>query len=88
VLDHAGLALVSWTRRGYDTVSADAERVTARLIRGLRAGDILLMHDGSSKVGSNSRPIVLEVLPRVLDAINRQGLRSEALPPVLFPDTR
>jgi peptidoglycan/xylan/chitin deacetylase (PgdA/CDA1 family) len=47
-LASAGLRLVSWTRRGYDTVSHDGARVAARLGRGLRARDILLLHDGSS----------------------------------------
>lgn len=88
VLDRAGLALVSWTRRGYDTVTHDPALVTARLVRGLGAGDILLMHDGSSAAFGDGRPVVLEALPRVLDAINKKGLRSETLHSALFPDTR
>src|SRR5260221_464158 len=43
-LASAGLSLVSWTRRGYDTVSRDGARVAARLGRGLQAGGILLLH--------------------------------------------
>jgi peptidoglycan-N-acetylglucosamine deacetylase len=78
-LANAGLTLVSWTRRGFDTVTRDAGRVAARLLRGLRAGDILLMHDGSSAQDRTGRPVVLEALPRVLDALTRRGLRSEGL---------
>jgi peptidoglycan/xylan/chitin deacetylase (PgdA/CDA1 family) len=87
VLDRAGLDLVSWTRRGFDTVSHDATRVAARLVRNLGAGDILLMHDGSAAV-VDGRPVVLEALPRVLHAISEKGLRSESLHSVLSPDTR
>ena len=48
-----------------------------------RAGDILLLHDGSSARDGNGRPVVLEALPRVLDEMSRKGLRSEALHAVL-----
>jgi peptidoglycan/xylan/chitin deacetylase (PgdA/CDA1 family) len=83
VLDSAGLSLVSWTRRGFDTVSRDGRRVAARLVRRLGAGDILLMHDGSSARDASDRPVVLHALPRVLDHMKRKGLRSEALRQVL-----
>ena len=79
VLANAGLSLVSWTRRGFDTVARDGSRVTARLTHGLGAGDILLLHDGSSARGSSGRPVVLDVLPRLLEEMDRKGLRSEAL---------
>ena len=82
-LASAGLRLVSWTRRGYDTVCRDGARVAARLGRGLRAGDILLLHDGSSARDPSGRPVVLEALPRVLEEMGRRGLRSEALHAVL-----
>lgn len=73
VLIDAHLSLVSWTRRGFDTVSRDGSRIAARLIGGgLRAGDVLLLHD--------RMPIVLDALPRVLDEMHRRGLRSVALP--------
>ena len=73
------LSLVSWTRRGFDTVTRDGPRVASRLTRALGPGDILLLHDGSSARDRSGRPVVLEALPRVLDAMSRKGLRSEAL---------
>ncbi|MEO8936643.1 MAG: polysaccharide deacetylase family protein, partial [Burkholderiaceae bacterium] len=45
-LERQDLALTSWTRRGFDTVGRDPKRVAARLVAGLAAGDILLLHDG------------------------------------------
>jgi peptidoglycan/xylan/chitin deacetylase (PgdA/CDA1 family) len=83
VLATAGLSLVSWSRRGYDTVSGDADRVVARLQRGLRAGDILLLHDGSSARDAHGRPVVLDALQGLLDEMTRKGLRSEALHAIL-----
>jgi peptidoglycan/xylan/chitin deacetylase (PgdA/CDA1 family) len=78
-----GMSLVSWSRRGFDTVSRDGARVASRLVAGLRAGDILLLHDGSPGRDAQGRPIVLEALPRVLDAMARAGLRSAPLAPLL-----
>lgn len=82
----AGLRYVSWTRRGYDAVASDPVRVAARLMRGLAAGDILLLHDGNSARLPGGRPLVLETLARVLDRMAAAGLGSEPLhvlaPPV------
>ena len=80
VLSGTGLSLVSWTRRGYDTVTRDAARVAERLVgRGLRAGDILLLHDGSSARDGRGRPVVVEALERTIDQMARANLRSESL---------
>jgi len=46
VLARAGLRYASWTRRGYDARDDDAARVLRRLVAGLRAGDVLMLHDG------------------------------------------
>lgn len=76
VLARLSLRLVSWTRRGLDTVQADATRVAARLLRGLAAGDILLLHDGSSARDAEGRAVALAALDRVLDGLEAAGLRS------------
>jgi peptidoglycan/xylan/chitin deacetylase (PgdA/CDA1 family) len=68
-----GLSLVSWTRRGFDTATGDPARVLRRLVRGLAAGDVLLLHDRAPSP-------VLAVLPRLLDELDRRGLRAVALP--------
>ncbi|MET0291650.1 MAG: polysaccharide deacetylase family protein [Steroidobacteraceae bacterium] len=73
-LRRAGLQLVSWTRRGFDTVTRDANRVHARLTRELSSGDILLLHDGHAARTADARPVVLEVLPRLLDSVRAAGL--------------
>jgi peptidoglycan/xylan/chitin deacetylase (PgdA/CDA1 family) len=78
-LARLGLQLASWTRRGFDTVTDDADRVARRLLRGLRAGDVLLLHDGHAARTPAGTPVALEVLPRVLGAIARAGLRPVTL---------
>ena len=75
----AGLGLAAWTRRGYDAIETDPEKIARRLLRGLAAGDVLLLHDGSTVRGSGGNPHVLEALPRVLDGIAARGLRPVPL---------
>jgi peptidoglycan/xylan/chitin deacetylase (PgdA/CDA1 family) len=83
VLARAGLALVSWTRRGYDTVCTRPEVVLRRLTRGLAAGDLLLLHDGRWARGATGSPLVLEVLPALLARMAAAGLRGVSLPNAL-----
>jgi peptidoglycan-N-acetylglucosamine deacetylase len=83
VLCAGDLRLVSWTRRGFDTVTNDPGLILARLTRNLRAGDILLLHDGHAARTADGSPVILLVLPELLAAFARAGLNpvtlSEAL---------
>ena len=74
-----GLLLASWTRRGFDTVHSDQDTVRRRLLRGLAAGDILLLHDGNAARSAAGTPLILEVLPQVLAAIRAAGLTPVTL---------
>lgn len=75
VLRRLGLRLVSWTHRGFDTSQADPQRVFGRLTRGLEPGSILLLHDGNTARDAHGRPVVLTVLPQLLDEVERRGLK-------------
>lgn len=77
-LHRAGLRLVSWTRRGFDAVEKNPAVIAHRLLQGLAGGDILLLHDGSALRGGGN-PVVLEVLPRVLEALAAHRLRAVAI---------
>lgn len=79
VLHRLDLHLVSWTRRGFDTVDANAGRVLARLLRGLADRDILLLHDGHARHTASGRPVVLEVLPALLERLAAAGLATTTL---------
>ncbi len=80
LLARRGLTLASWTRRGFDTVDGRPGRVGRRLLKGLAAGDVLLLHDGNAARGPGGRPVVLEVLPRLLAAAAERGLSTTCLP--------
>jgi len=80
VLHRLNLRLVSWTRRGFDTVRRDPARVLARLADRLAAGDIVLLHDGNAARTRSGKPVVLEVLPGLLRRCEQAGLRAVTLP--------
>lgn len=69
VLHRLDLTLASWTRRGFDTRIGDPERVLAALTNKLSAGDILLLHDAHAARTPAGQPVILAVLPRLLDEI-------------------
>jgi peptidoglycan/xylan/chitin deacetylase (PgdA/CDA1 family) len=76
VVARMGLHYISWTRRGFDTVARDPEVVLKRLLDGLAGGDILMLHDRRSMYGN---PIVLTVLPALLEKLSATGLKPVSL---------
>lgn len=85
VLHGMGLQLVSWSRRGFDTRGCDATKVASRLLPGLTAGDIVLLHDGHGARSATGTPIIFDVLPLVLDRIESLGLRTVTLHQAIDP---
>lgn len=79
VLARMGLQLASWSARGFDTRTGDAERVTHKLLQGLRAGAILLLHDGNAARTPGGIPVILAVLPTLLAAASAADLRFVTL---------
>jgi peptidoglycan/xylan/chitin deacetylase (PgdA/CDA1 family) len=79
VLARQSLRLVSWTRRGFDTVNRDPGTILARLTRALGAGDILLLHDGHAARTARGAPVILEVLPPLLERLAAARLRPLTL---------
>lgn len=74
VLHRLDLKLVSWTRRGFDTRVHDATKITRRLLANAKAGDILLLHDGNASRKRNGQPVILDVLPPLIDKLKQQNL--------------
>lgn len=79
VLAHCGLQLCSWSKRGFDTQVGDADAVLSRLTRNLKGGDILLLHDGNAARSDEGKPVILNVLPRLLDQLAQANLRPVTL---------
>jgi peptidoglycan/xylan/chitin deacetylase (PgdA/CDA1 family) len=79
VLARLGLRLVTWCRRGFDTRVSDPDSVLSKLVRDLKGGDILLLHDGNAAKTPDGTPVILEVLPRLLDQVARARLNPVTL---------
>ena len=79
VLAHCGLKLCSWSKRGFDTQIRNADSVLQSLTRDLKGGDILLLHDGSAARTHEGKPVILDVLPRLLDSLAQAQLHSVTL---------
>ena len=79
VLHRAGLHLVSWSRRGYDTRRRDPQQVLQRLSHGLAPGAILLLHDGHAQRTAAGQPVLMDVLPPLLALIQQQRLQAVTL---------
>jgi peptidoglycan/xylan/chitin deacetylase (PgdA/CDA1 family) len=80
VMAACDLRYVTWTRRGFDTVHGNADAVLRRLTHGLGPGDILLLHDGAPARTRGGEPVVLAVLPALLDRLAARGLKPVTLP--------
>ncbi|TXK60488.1 polysaccharide deacetylase family protein [Alkalisalibacterium limincola] len=69
VLARHGLVRVGWSARGFDATTADPEVVVRRILRDLRPGAIILLHEGAAHGRS------VEIITRVLDALSERGYR-------------
>lgn len=58
---------IGWSVRSLDTISIDEEKLFKRVTRKLQAGDVILFHDYCD--------ITIRILPRVLDHIQKLGLK-------------
>jgi peptidoglycan-N-acetylglucosamine deacetylase len=70
------LTIVAWSVHSRDTLSHSAPATAERVLARVRAGDIVLMHDGHDREGAH-RTIAARALPAVL-----RGLRDRGLQPV------
>jgi peptidoglycan/xylan/chitin deacetylase (PgdA/CDA1 family) len=78
----ARLEIVGWSATARDGVArATVESALARLVGALRPGAILVLHDAAERGGR--APIAVEVLARLLDALDERGLRSVPLDELL-----
>lgn len=81
ILARRGLWLASWSRRAFDTVRREPERVVRALTRRLGPGEVMLLHDGGAARGAGGRPVVLDALPLLLEHLEGAGLRAVPLEP-------
>jgi peptidoglycan-N-acetylglucosamine deacetylase len=70
-----GLTVVAWSIHSRDTIDFNPKRVAARVLRRIRPGDIVLMHDGHDREG-RQRACAVAALPYILAGLKERNLRS------------
>lgn len=68
------LRVVAWSLHSRDTRSDDPQRIARRVLKKIRPGDIVLMHDGHDLPGRH-RPACAQALPSILQGLSDKGLR-------------
>lgn len=69
------MPVVMWSLHGRDTGGADADGVAGRVLDRVRAGDIVLLHDGRDAPGP-ARTATARALPIILAGLQARGLRA------------
>jgi peptidoglycan/xylan/chitin deacetylase (PgdA/CDA1 family) len=82
-----GLTLVAWSLHSRDTRLKDPQSIARRVLTRVRAGDIVLMHDGHDLPG-RTRPVCAVALRLILQGLREQGLECVTIPELLAPAGR
>jgi len=64
-LDRRRLRLIGWSVRGFDGLLKDVGRIAGRIVPRVKAGSIVVMHQG--------RPTSLQSIERVVDELQQRG---------------
>ena len=77
-----GLRLAAWSLHGRDARGGDPARIAARVLRRVRPGDVVLLHDGHDLPGAR-RSDCPEIVERVLEGLRERGLACVTLTELL-----
>ncbi|MHB8514607.1 MAG: polysaccharide deacetylase family protein [Dehalococcoidia bacterium] len=82
VADH-GMTMITWDDSAGDWATSDGQLVARRILKGVRPGSIILLHDGiDGNIGAN-RSVILAALPIILDGLKQRGLQPVRLDKLL-----
>jgi peptidoglycan/xylan/chitin deacetylase (PgdA/CDA1 family) len=80
----SGLTLVAWSLHSHDTRITDPEQIASSVLKKIRPGDIVLMHDGHDRPGQH-RPASARALPTILRGLREEGLQCVTVSKLLGP---
>jgi peptidoglycan/xylan/chitin deacetylase (PgdA/CDA1 family) len=72
-----GLKVVAWSVHSHDTVDPDAAAMARRVLKRIRGGDVVLLHDGDRVPGK--RKDCVPAVRLILEGLRAKGLQSVAL---------
>jgi len=80
-----GLRTVQWDVAGFDWKRRSAEQIARDVLGGVRAGSIVLLHDGDSD-GKQDRRETVAALPSIIEGLHAKGLHVAPLNELLSND--
>ncbi len=83
VLHTKHMRMVGWDSSAADWAATNAEAVARRILRSVRPGSIIVLHDGLDGNLTADRSVVLRALPIILSGLAARGLRSVRLDTLL-----
>ena len=69
-----GLITVQWTVAGFDWKQRSPEQIAGAVLRKVKPGSIILLHDGDS-AGRAERTRTADAVPLILSGLERRNLR-------------
>lgn len=82
-----GLRTVQWDVAGFDWTRRGAQEIAREVLRGARAGSIILLHDGDSE-GKRDRRETVASIPFIVEGLKGRGLRVAPLSDLLANESR
>ena len=79
----AGMRTVMWDVSAADWATNDADLVARRVLKKVRPGSIILLHDGLDGDVTTDRNVVVRALPKILDGLFARGLQPVRLDQLL-----
>ena len=80
-----GLETIQWSDTGFDWKDFSAAQIAQNVLKQIRSGSIILLHDGDS-AGLRERRQTVEAVPLILQGLNARGLRIVSLAKFLSND--
>jgi peptidoglycan-N-acetylglucosamine deacetylase len=73
ILKGCRMSLVGWQSRAFDTRRQDARGISEAILKKIRPGGVILLHDGSDSL-HDDRTATVKALPRIIQGLKDRGL--------------
>jgi peptidoglycan/xylan/chitin deacetylase (PgdA/CDA1 family) len=83
LVDRRDMAMVTWDVSAADWLSHDGTEVAADVLKRVKPGSIILLHDGLDGKVHSDRSVLLTALPLILDGLKQRGLQPVRLDQLL-----